>query len=63
MTFSEYQSDPRIGELADNGWPTKTIALRKRSPAIGHASMTTSPNRDQRGVRRDKRPDTGAFER
>ena len=57
------RSDPKIVQLADNGGPTKTIALRNRSPAIGHASKTTSPNRDQRGVRRDGRPDIGAFER
>jgi len=53
----------RIGHLAPNGGPTKTIRLKKRSPAIGHASRQTSPKRDQRGVRRDRRPDVGAFER
>ncbi|MFN8159967.1 MAG: right-handed parallel beta-helix repeat-containing protein [Solirubrobacterales bacterium] len=57
------RSNPRIGRLADNGGPTETIALRKRSAAIGHASKATSPKRDQRGVSRDEHPDSGAFER
>jgi hypothetical protein len=55
--------DPGIGHLADNGGPTETIALRKGSAAIGAASRKTSPPRDQRGVKRDRRPDIGAFER
>lgn len=54
--------DPRLGKLGDNGGPTETIALRKASPAINQADSTTSPNRDQRGVRRQN-PDIGAFER
>lgn len=55
-------ADPRIGELANNGGPTQTIALKAGSPAIGHAG-NDAPPRDQRGVRRDAHPDTGAFER
>lgn len=52
----------KLGKLADNGGPTKTIALMKGSRAIGRAE----PNAvrvDQRGVRRDKKPDIGAYER
>jgi predicted outer membrane repeat protein len=55
--------NPKIAKLASNGGPTKTIALLKHSPAINHASRTTSPHRDQRGFRRDSKPDIGAFER
>jgi hypothetical protein len=54
---------PRLGQLADNGGPTKTIALRRRSPAVGHAAKASAEKRDQRGHRRDKHPDIGAFER
>jgi hypothetical protein len=53
--------NPRIKRLDDNGGPTKTIALQRRSQAINHAG-NDSPNRDQRGTRR-KDPDIGAFER
>ena len=54
---------PRIGKLAANGGPTRTIALQRHSPAIAHAGKATAPGRDQRGYRRDEKPDTGAFER
>jgi CSLREA domain-containing protein len=56
------RSNPGIGTLARNGGPTKTIALRRDSPAIGRA-RGDAPGRDQRGDRRDRRPDSGAFER
>ncbi len=52
----------RIGTLARNGGATRTIALRPGSRAIGHAG-SSAPRRDQRGVRRDRHPDIGAFER
>jgi hypothetical protein len=55
--------DPLIDTLAENGGPTQTIALQPGSPAIGAASRKTSSPRDQRGVRRDRHPDIGAFER
>jgi parallel beta-helix repeat protein len=57
-------SMPRIGQLSDNGGPTRTIALRQGSPAIDRATPA-SPSRDQRGVRRNDPggPDIGAFER
>jgi CSLREA domain-containing protein len=53
---------PRIGPLSKNGGPTKTIPLRRGSPAINEAGAT-APNRDQRGVRKFRRRDIGAFER
>jgi hypothetical protein len=52
---------PRIAQLADNGGPTKTIALRRHSKAINHAG-NDAPSRDQRGVERHN-PDIGAYER
>jgi hypothetical protein len=55
-------SKVRIGNLADRGGPTKTIALRRGSKAIDHGGSSTPP-RDQRGVKRDTHPDIGAFER
>jgi hypothetical protein len=37
--------------------------LRRHSPAINHAQEASAENRDQRGNKRGKRPDIGAFER
>ena len=54
---------PKLGPLARNGGPTQTVALRRGSPAIGRAREDEAPARDQRGNRRDGRPDIGAFER
>ena len=53
---------PGLSLLADNGGPTETIALTKESPAVDHATKP-APKRDQRGKRRDDRPDIGAYER
>jgi hypothetical protein len=55
--------NPKLGKLARNGGPTKTVELRKGSPAIGKAKRSTAPGRDQRGRKRDRKPDIGAFER
>ena len=55
--------NPKLGKLARNGGPTKTVALKKGSPAIGEAKRSTAPGKDQRGRKRDRRPDVGAFER
>jgi len=57
--------DPLLAELADNGGPTKTLALRKGSAAIDAGANSTCPPRDQRGVERPqgRRCDIGAFER
>ncbi len=52
----------KLGKLADNGGPTKTIALLKGSRAIGRADADVV-RVDQRGVKRDKKPDIGAYER
>jgi hypothetical protein len=50
-----------LGSLANNGGPTKTIALLSGSLAINHAG-SSAPSRDQRGHKRND-PDIGAFER
>jgi CSLREA domain-containing protein len=55
-------ADPKLRPLADNGGPTRTHALKRNSKAIGRAGAG-APKRDQRGVKRDARPDIGAFER
>jgi hypothetical protein len=52
----------KIGTLANHGGPTKTIALKAGSLAINHAGHD-APKRDQRGVKRGRHPDTGAFEK
>jgi len=57
------RANARIGQLRDNGGPTETIALKRGSPAIGRARNATAQNRDQRGQKRDRNPDAGAFER
>ena len=55
--------DPKLGPLKDNGGPTKTLALRRDSPAIGRANDEREPQADQRGRSRRVDPDIGAFER
>lgn len=59
--------DPRLGELANNGGPTKTVALQAGSPAIDQviANAAGCSGSDQRGVARPLgvRCDIGAFER
>jgi hypothetical protein len=55
--------NPKLGKLRRNGGPTKTIALKKGSSAIGKARRSTAPSRDQRRRKRDRQPDIGAFER
>ena len=55
--------DPGLGSLGSHGGPTKTIPLKAGSPAIGHAKRSSAPRRDQRGQKRDRHPDGGAFER
>ncbi|MGC4110829.1 MAG: choice-of-anchor Q domain-containing protein [Nocardioides sp.] len=54
--------NPRLRALADNGGPTRTMALRATSPAVG---LVTShcPDTDQRGRHRPaSHCDAGAFE-
>jgi CSLREA domain-containing protein len=57
------RSNPRLGQLKKNGGPTKTVALLKGSPALNGAKRSTAPKKDQRGVKRGKKPDIGAYER
>jgi len=54
--------NPKLSSLANHGGPTKTLALLTGSPAI-NAGHSPAPTVDQRGVKRDSRPDMGAFER
>ena len=54
--------NPRIKNLARNHGQTKTIALRRASPAVGAAGPQSSPKRDQRHFVRDTEPDIGAYE-
>ena len=53
--------DPRLGPLSANGGLTRTIALRRGSPAVGAARAGNAPLRDQRGLRRSD-PDLGSYE-
>ena len=63
----------KLGKLATNGGPTKTIALDKGSRAINHGSreivfppsnyLIPAYRSDQRDFRRDSKPDIGAYER
>ena len=55
------RGNARIGKLASNGGPTKTIALKKQSPAINRG-RSSAPNRDQRDFKRIGKADSGAFE-
>ena len=50
------------GPLADNGGPTKTMALLPNSPAIDAGNDANAPPRDQRGYLRNGTSDVGAFE-
>jgi CSLREA domain-containing protein len=52
--------DARMAPLASVGGPTPTIALEPRSPAVD--SGRSCRGTDQRGVRRDRRCDAGAYE-
>ncbi len=56
-------ANPKLGPLKKNGGPTATHALKRKSSAIGLAKRSDAPKRDQRGVRRDDHPDSGAYER
>jgi hypothetical protein len=53
--------DRRLGPLAANGGPTKTVKLLAGSIALGFAN--TCPKTDQRGVKRPADCDAGAYER
>jgi CSLREA domain-containing protein len=53
---------PKLAQLADNGGPTQTVALKAGSPAINQADGPNPLERDQRGQLRQN-PDIGAYER
>jgi len=59
------KTDPLLGPLANNGGPTRTLALRPGSPAIDAGGAKDCPPRDARGVRRPqgRACDMGAYER
>lgn len=51
-------ADAQLGLLADNGGPTRTLALLPQSPAVGKGSGC--PQKDQRGVERGASCDSGS---
>ncbi len=55
-------ANPQLGDLADNGGPTWTLALGEGSPAIDAADPATCPAGDQRGYLRRGACDIGAYE-
>jgi predicted outer membrane repeat protein len=55
-------TNPQLGPLADNGGPTKTMALLPNSLAIDAGNDANAPPRDQRGYFRNGTSDIGAFE-
>ena len=56
------KENAKTGSLENNGGPTRTAAISKNSPAVDSAG-NSSPSRDQRGRKRDSKPDIGAYER
>ena len=56
------EANPKLAALANNGGPTKTMALPKGSPAIDAGVTAGAPATDQRGKPRDAKPDVGAYE-
>jgi hypothetical protein len=60
-TTDDTRLDPMLGDLANNGGPTETLALLPGSPAIDHGDLT-GPDRDQRYFLRNGPPDIGAYE-
>jgi hypothetical protein len=60
--------NPLIGDLADNGGPTETIALPTNSPAVDFIPPENAPSYDQRGAMRPMQvftndwSDAGAYE-
>jgi hypothetical protein len=57
-------TDPLLLPLADNGGPTRMMALRAGSPALNSADCASAPPTDQRGYPRPNGPgcDVGAYE-
>jgi hypothetical protein len=61
---SQYNPNLKLGGLADNGGPTKTVALLEGSPAIDAGADSGCPPTDQRGFPRPlgAHCDIGAYE-
>lgn len=61
---SKINTNPRLGPLADNGGPTRTMSLLSGSPAIDKGDDAAAPNFDQRGMPRPQgvQSDIGAVE-
>jgi hypothetical protein len=51
-TGDQVSATPLLGPLADNGGPTRTIALLAGSPGIDDGDDALAPDHDQRGVER-----------
>lgn len=67
LTFginSSTNTNPKLGALADNGGPTRTMLLLAGSPAINAGDDTVAPGFDQRGFARPEgiHSDIGAVE-
>jgi hypothetical protein len=60
----QQNTDPKLKQLANNGGPTKTMAIGKGSPAKNRGADIGCPSDDQRGVPRPQglHCDVGAFE-
>jgi hypothetical protein len=62
----DINKNPSVAALANNGGPTKTMALQTGSPAIDAAAPAFCPATDQRGFKRPDQAgtpcDIGAFE-
>jgi CSLREA domain-containing protein len=58
-------TNPRLRALANNGGPTQTHALLKRSPALNKSTKTGCPATDQRGIKRPQGTtcDIGSYEK
>jgi hypothetical protein len=57
-----FSNAPGLGNLANNGGPTQTVALQSGSPAIGKGATIAGITTDQRGQSRAATPDMGAYE-
>ena len=55
------QVDPLLAPIGDYGGPTRTLALKRNSPARD-ASLSSTSSWDQRGFPRNGVPDLGAYE-
>jgi len=62
LTNNVLVADAQLQPLADNGGPTKTMALLANSPAVNQGSGSGAPATDQRGQARVGNVDIGAFE-